>query len=233
MGYRSLDGRFVKATSQRLERRIRARFPDRNLASVAADVSLMVEEIITNLEVQQRRFRWGRIISVAVIVALLVAVVAAVVVLLKAAGAGLGDATGWPSFFESVINDLVFAGIAIYFTWMWPERLQQRAALDSLHQLRSLAHVIDMHQLTKDPERLRPDFVATEASYDQDMTAQQLSYYLDYCSELLSCVGKIGALLGEHTSDSKVLAAIEGIEDLTTGMSRKIWQKIALLPQNR
>lgn len=43
----------------------------------------------------------------------------------------------------------------------------------------------------------------------------------------------IAAELCEHTTGSTVLDTIEGIETLTTGMSRKIWQKIALLPQNR
>lgn len=169
----------------------------------------------------------------AVIAALVVAVVIAVWLLVNGARDGIGEASAWPSFFESLINDLVFASVAIYFTWAWPHRIFRSSILDALHQLRSIAHVIDMHQLTKDPERLRPSFVATKASITEDLSAQQLSYYLDYCSELLSCTSKIGALYGEHTSDATVLDTIEGIENLTTGMSRKIWQKIALLPQNR
>ena len=36
-------------------------------------------------------------------------------------------------------------------------RLKRRTALRMLHRLRSIAHVVDMHQLTKDPENvLRP-----------------------------------------------------------------------------
>ena len=49
----------------------------------------------------------------------------------------------------------------------------------------------------------------------------------------MSCVGKTAALDARDSTDTSVLAAIEGIETLTTGMSRKIWQKIALLPHNR
>ena len=71
--------------------------------------------------------------------------------LFEGARAGIGDDANWPSFFESIINDLVFAGIAIYFTWLWPQRIHQRETLRALHELRSLAHVIDIHQLTRGP----------------------------------------------------------------------------------
>src|SRR3954464_13157159 len=40
------------------------------------------------------------------------------------------------------------------FLWAFPERLERRTLLRMLHRLRSLAHVIDMHQLSKDPEQL-------------------------------------------------------------------------------
>jgi hypothetical protein len=54
---------------------------------------------------------------------------------------------------ESLVNDLVFAAIAVVFLWAFPERLERRDLLRLLHRLRSLAHVIDMHQLSKDPSR--------------------------------------------------------------------------------
>ena len=61
---------------------------------------------------------------------------------------------------ETAISDLVYAGIAVFFLWSFPERLQRGRLLNLLHQLRSTAHIIDMHQLTKDPEQLKPSFVA-------------------------------------------------------------------------
>jgi len=61
------------------------------------------------------------------------------------------------------------------------------------------------------------------------MTAFQLTRYLDYCSELLSIVGKLTALYAQSLPDSVVVAAVNNIETLTTGLSRKIWQKIMQL----
>jgi hypothetical protein len=68
----------------------------------------------------------------------------------------------WVSLVESTIQTLVFGGITILFLQALPDRLERRQLLRQLHRLRSLAHVIDMHQLTKDPERLRRDFQPTE-----------------------------------------------------------------------
>ena len=61
------------------------------------------------------------------------------------------------------------------------------------------------------------------------MTGGELGRYLDYCSELLSVTGKVAALFMQHVGDSVVLQSVNEIEDLTSGLSRKIWQKITLL----
>jgi hypothetical protein len=61
------------------------------------------------------------------------------------------------------------------------------------------------------------------------MTAFELSRYLDYSSEMLSLTGKIAALYAQNFDDAHVVAAVNDIEDLTSGLSRKIWQKIMIL----
>lgn len=88
-----------------------------------------------------------------------------------------------------------------------------------------------MHQLTKDPERLRPDFQRTSQSLDPGLSRDHMEYYLDYCSELLSLVAKVAALCAEESQDSVVLDTVSRIEQLTSNMSGEIWQKISLLPK--
>ena len=61
------------------------------------------------------------------------------------------------------------------------------------------------------------------------MTPVQLGRYLDYCSEMLSVTSKIAALFVERFDDPVTLAAVNEIESLTAGLSRKIWQKISML----
>ena len=102
-----------------------------------------------------------------------------------------------------------------------------------MHELRSIAHIIDMHQLTKDPERVLQNWQSTENSPKESMTPFLLSRYLDYCSEMLSLTGKIAALYVERFDDSVAVEAVREVEQLTTGLSRKIWQKIIILNQAR
>jgi hypothetical protein len=130
---------------------------------------------------------------------------------------------------ESGINDIVFVGIAVYFLLTIESRLKRRRALGVLHQLRSLAHVVDMHQLTKDPGRLLSSEPSTPSSPEREMSQPELGRYLDYCSELLSVTSKLAALLVQYFNDEVVLGAVNEIETLTTGLSGKIWQKIRLL----
>ena len=56
----------------------------------------------------------------------------------------------------------------------------------------------------------------------------RLVMYLDYSSDLLSIVGKLAAYYGQHLQDRVVLDAVNEIENLTTGLSGKIWQKLSM-----
>ena len=163
-------------------------------------------------------------------VVLAVTAVALVLAAHNAITGGVDDSIEALGVAETAISDLVYAAIAIFFLWSFPERLQRSRLLNLLHQLRSTAHVIDMHQLTKDPEQLKPSFVPSSKSKKLDMTRDQVERYLDYCSEMLSLVGKTAALCAEESRDSVILETVSTIENLTVGLSRKIWQKISNLP---
>jgi hypothetical protein len=93
-----------------------------------------------------------------------------------------------------------------------------------------VAHIVDMHQLTKDPDSVVATSVGdTPSSPRRAMSRGELGRYLDYCSELLSLTGKVAALFVQRFDDPVVLQSVNQIEDLTNGLSRKIWQKITLL----
>jgi hypothetical protein len=49
-----------------------------------------------------------------------------------------------------------------------------------------MAHIVDMHQLTKDPEQLVGGGPRTRSSPKRTMTPFQLARYLDYSTELLA-----------------------------------------------
>ena len=61
------------------------------------------------------------------------------------------------------------------------------------------------------------------------MSAEDMCRYLHYCGELLALVSKVGHLYVQDFADPATLAAVDQFENLTTGLSGKIWQKIMLL----
>jgi hypothetical protein len=226
-----LDAPTVIATIDQLGRRIRARFADRGLPKAAAELrsaATEVTELGAHLRGRLRVLRWtARAASV------LVALGMALVLVVAARDADLSGSVrsvDWVALVESTIQTLVFGGLTLLFLNALPDRLERRHLLRRLHRLRSLAHVIDMHQLTKDPERLRSDFEPTDATVAVDLTRAEMQHYLGYCSELLALVGKVAALCAEDSQDGLILETVSDSENLTNGMSRKIWQKISLLP---
>jgi hypothetical protein len=65
------------------------------------------------------------------------------------------------------------------------------------------------------------------------MTPFELNRYLDYCSDALALISKIAALYAQSFQDPVLLDAVDDVEDLTAGFSRKIWQKITILENLR
>jgi hypothetical protein len=130
---------------------------------------------------------------------------------------------------EAGTSEVIVVGAGILFLISLENRIKRKRALAAIHELRSMAHIIDMHQLTKDPERLQKRWVVTTASPSPSLNAFQLARYLDYCSEMLSLIGKVASLYVQDFNDEVALVAVNEVEGLTTGLSRKIWQKIMIL----
>ena len=226
-GYRQLDESQIIRTLERLRDRISERFPQSGLSRVS-DELLAVANDASHSVAYLRRPNWLARGSAAIAIAGMLAVLGLLAVTVRGPTgvSGLADII---QTIEAGINDVIFFGIAVYFLLTIETRLKRRRALRTLHQLRSLAHVVDMHQLTKDPEQLLSARNDTPSSPKRSMTAAELGRYLDYCSELLSISSKVAALHVQYFDDAIVLRAVNEIEALTTGLSGKIWQKITVL----
>jgi hypothetical protein len=86
-----------------------------------------------------------------------------------------------------------------------------------------------MHQLTKDPG-LHDDLgLSTENSPNRELSTFELQRYLDYCSEAFSLIGKVAALYAQSLPNEVVVRTVNEIEDLSSGLSRKVWQKLIIL----
>ncbi len=230
--YRSLNPESILQEAITLHKRVTERFPSRGIARVAAEVAEVAREAKERAEWIARPNWWlraGVVFLIAVILLILIAALTSI----RMSFEGILDLREFVSFLDAGFNDLVLIGAALYFLTRFEIRFKRKRALDALHELRALAHVIDMHQLTKDPERVFPaEWQATESSPQENMSAFQLVRYLDYCSELLSILGKVAALYVQKFGDEVALAAVNEIEELASGLSRKIWQKIMIIREN-
>jgi len=223
--FRRLDPEKIIDTVRSLHARIEERFAGSGLGKVVRELLLVAEETVTRTEWIQRphlplRAAAG-LLSVAII-ALLIAL------LVNIRQFQFNDFTNSVQALDASISSVVFIGAAILFLLSWENRIKRSRSLKAIHELRALAHIVDMHQLTKDPESaLRSDHLPLPRP--RVMTAFELTRYLDYCSDALALISKIAALYVQEFQDPILLDAVDDVEDLTAGFSRKIWQKITIL----
>ena len=79
---------------------------------------------------------------------------------------------------ESAVNDVILFAAAIFFFITLETRVKRRTALRALHHLRSIVHIVDMHQLSKDPEHVMGPPMPTESSPRRTFTRFELARYL-------------------------------------------------------
>jgi hypothetical protein len=226
---RGLDAAEVTKTLEELHARISERFPNAGLADVCAE---LVENART-VTVRARRTAQPDLI----VRALALLVVGGVVAFgwwlfqeLPSLKLGLTkDAATLTQGLQAAIQILILAAGALWYLFGLERRIKRSRALKDLHELRSFAHVIDMHQLTKDPTVVLSHGPRTQTSPKREMTQFELTRYLDYCSEMLALIGKLAALYAEYTRDPDIVEAVNDVETLSTDLGRKIWQKITIL----
>lgn len=228
--YREIDVDCIVTTLERLQRRVSERFPNSGLSKVAAELLAIAQESGARIAAGRRPLWTLRALAGVAIVA----------VGGLAAWSGVAAARVSPQFgssfadilqaFDASLNAVIVIGLAIYFLLSLEQRVKRRWALEALHELRSIAHVIDMHQLTKDPEQIMSlPAHATPSSPERTLTRFQLARYLDYCSELLSMASKIAALYAQYVNDPVVLSAVNDVESLAGDLSVTVWQKTMIL----
>jgi len=217
--YQSLDPVRIIETLERLKARVEERFPESGLSRVCAELTGTARHTARRAA-DIAAHNWPLRIGVgALITAGALAIFGALRFLhLERVETDIDLVQS----LEAAVNLLILFGAATWFLVGLDDRLKRQRALDQLHTLRSIAHVVDMHQLTKDPHTLATKNGAA-------MTAVALVRYLDYCAEMLALIAKLAALYAERMRDPVVIDAVTEIENLTTGLSRKIWQKISLV----
>lgn len=227
MPYQALDPAKIISTVERLHRRVRERFPESGLAAVSGELVGLAEKASAATDSLTRPMIALRFVS-GLLVGVIFAGIGVTIFTLSSPEEGFT----LPEFIQTLeagINDLVLIGLGVFFLVSIERRLKRRRVLAAIAELRSIAHIIDMHQLTKDPQHALRKLIDTPASPQRGLDREELSRYLDYCSEMLALTGKMAALYVQRFDDAVVLASVNEVEALTTGLSGKIWQKLVIL----
>jgi hypothetical protein len=228
--YRTLDAAQIVKTLRLLEQRIAQRFPDSGLSKVSRELVGIGEEAQHRAEAIATPNMWLRVTVYVAIAAGLVGLVVVALVLTQLIHLQMGNEVfGLFQGIDAAMNITVLTGAALFFAITIEDRIKRRRSLSDLHVFRTIAHVIDMHQLTKDPSTLLEGGTPTASSPVRTMSRFELTRYLDYCSEMLSLTSKLAALYAQNLPDPVVIDAVNDIEELTSNLSRKIWQKITIL----
>lgn len=222
MPYRTLSAERVIKTIDVLEARVTERFPASGLKNVASELGQTARRCAAESDRLRRP-----VLPIRITVYTIWALGAAAFFWISATlhyDTLQFDAASLVQVLEPAMNLAVLVGLGVLSLGRLEEHWKRRKALDYLHELRSIAHVVDMHQLTKDP--YRHALPQTASSPSDALTGPLLERYLDYCSEMLSLTGKLAALFAQSCRDPEVAAGASDVEHLATSMARKIWQKI-------
>jgi hypothetical protein len=229
--YRNLDPVRVVETAETLKRRVEGRFPDSGLSRVASELASVAAEAADHAHWLARPNWMLRTLASIAILLLLMIVGTTGYAAVSALHARLEPAplAELLQGLDAAINETVLLGVAIVFLLRMETRIKRGRVQKSVHVLRSIAHIVDMHQLTKDPHRTLQPSPTSASKPKSPLTPLELERYLDYCAELLAVCSKIAAIYVEHFEDEVALEAVNDLENLTTGLSRNIWQKIVIL----
>jgi len=225
--YTKLDSHKVIQYQQILSKRIEERFPDSGLFKVSKEVLMVSEKAkASSIKIGEPnvllRFFVGFVIFILAIG--IIEVFLSFNFQIKSLGF-----SEFVQMLEAGLNNVVLIVAGVIFLTTIENKIQRNRVTKLMNELRALAHIIDMHQLTKDPEGILNKSHRTPSQPQEDMTAFELNRYYDFCSEMLSIISKIAALYVQRYGDPVVAQKGNEIEDLITGLCRKIWQKTILL----
>lgn len=221
-----LDVQKVVSTIQRLKLRINDRFPNSGLLDTCTALYKTSLDTKWTMNWLAKGHFWLRGLSVLLILTIVAVLVWTIVSFRMNKNWDIQDfiQTG-----ESATNLLIFLSLAFYFIWTLEQKWKRSRVIKKINRLRELAHIVDMHQLTKDPATILLRQNRTENSPERNLSQFQLSRYLDYSVEMFSLIGKLGYLYVTRLNDTVSTQAANDLEVLTTGLSRKVWQKIMLI----
>jgi hypothetical protein len=216
----------LQNTIERLHLRISERFPESSLSKVCLKLFERSQDTQQTIKWIQKPNYSFRIFIYGTLL-ILVSLFFATLFNFKLS-TGINNIAEFIQMVEAGTNEAMLITAGVVFLIAFDNRRKRKRIIEALNTLRNLAHLVDVHQLTKDPIAF-DDLITTEHSPKRKMTEFEMNRYLDYCSEILSLTSKLGVIYVQRFNDPVANDAVEDLEDLTSSISNKIYQKIIVL----
>ncbi|MGO9601023.1 MAG: hypothetical protein ACLP7Q_23830 [Isosphaeraceae bacterium] len=212
-----LDPARVIETTENLDRRVRDRFPESNLAGLTAELARIARQ--TDKRVRQAR-RPIYIIRVACLLAVTVGLLGLWYLVRHIR-------TRWEfgtitEVFESAdagFNLLVVLAGALWFLITIEARVKRKETLAFLGELIEFVQLIDVTQLYYTPEFYRSNPLPGDTSPRLDYT------YLLFCSEMLGVIGNLAPLYTRGNLDDSVWRAASDVVMLANAINGRLLSK--------
>ncbi len=226
MSYHKLSFDKIKLTLNTLSNRISARFPESSLLTLSKELTTTLDKIKNTIEILKKPDIKARIFFYCFCLILVVFFAFGIIKLCDSIK-NENEVNAYIQSMEAMMNTFLLIGGAIYFMYKYEERKKEKIILRKIKDLRIYIHVIDMHQMSKDP--LSISSLSTQYSNKEMLTDYEMNRYLNYCCELLAITSKMAVLFANENTTERVSEAVHEIEMLSATLNRKIWQKIALI----
>lgn len=171
-------------------------FPSSGLAAVANEVAAVSEGSVDRFhQIQKPRIMMRLMVGILVLCAISGPFLFSVLVNFSEEVTNLGD------FLEATdagLHMILLLAEGIVFLVGMKNRTRRHQALEALAEYRSLADLVELHQINKAPGLDLKE--APENDIRTVRTVEALASYLDFSGVLLSIIGKLSAYYAQHPS---------------------------------
>jgi hypothetical protein len=225
-----IDSKLLEETLTVLNQRIEERFPKSGLGRLCVDIN----KILNNTKEQIKWIVKPHLMIRIVLSLIFVIGVVSVTLLINGVNFHIPNSFELiVSLIEAIFNIIFILGAVAFYLVSIETKYKRKKAVKSINKLRSLLHVVDMHQLSKDPNMVDLKKYSTQSSPERILSKFELFRYLNYCSEIIAIISKISTIYAQEFEDEIVIETVNDIEILSTGLNQKIWQKINILQSKK
>ncbi len=169
----------IQKTIQRLCLRINDRFSDSDLVAVCKGLYEIAMETRRTVQWMSKPGYPLRLAVCAVIALAALAALHSMAALdVRTDGINVADLV---QMVGAALDGLVLIGAGIVFLVTLENCTKRRRVIRAVNTLCCAAHLIDMHQLTEDPDSITRTAIPTPHSPEPALSKYQLGRYLDYC----------------------------------------------------